>query len=207
MVVASEFVTPASIRTMRKEAGGLICTTVPPSMSRRLGLPFYEDLLDRSAKAFPVLPLLAADDIRYDRRSAFGVTINHRRTFTGITDRDRALTIRKFSDFLRSCNGAAAGVLARRFGHEFRSPGHIALLNAAPRLLDERVGHTELATALVGLAGLAPSATICEMMGDDGRALSKRAAIKYAARRSLAFVEGAEVIAAWKEFHRSGVSA
>ena len=29
MVIASEKMTPESIRTMRKDAGGLICTTVP----------------------------------------------------------------------------------------------------------------------------------------------------------------------------------
>lgn len=207
LVVASRSVTPAVIRRMRRDAGGLICSTVPPDLHGRLGLPFYQDLLAEGRTHYPVLRQLAADDIKYDRRSAFALTINHRRTFTGVTDRDRALTISRFARFLASCNGAPAGRIQRRFGREFRSPGHVFLLNAAPGLLAERQGHTELATALVTMAGLPASATICEMMGEDGRALTKRRAIKYARRRSLPFVDGAEVVHAWTAFRRSGGSA
>ena len=83
-------------------------------------------------------------------------------------------------------------------GREFRSPGHVPLLNAADRLLADRRGHTELATALVTMAGLIPTATICEMMGDDGRALSKEDAKEYARERTLVFLEGQDVIEAWR---------
>jgi len=40
------------------------------------------------------------------------------------------------------------------------------------------------------------------MMGDDGRALSKELAAKYAAGRGLVFLEGKDIIDAWKEYIR-----
>jgi len=48
------------------------------------------------------------------------------------------------------------------------------------------------------LAGVRPSATICEMMGDDGNAMSKEDVKAYAEKNDLVFVEGSEIIEAWK---------
>ena len=71
------------------------------------------------------------------------------------------------------------------------------LLNAADGLLSARSGHTEMATALVQAAGLIPSATICEMMGDDGRALAKELAAGYARANGFVFLEGFQVKEFW----------
>src|SRR5438876_9307714 len=71
------------------------------------------------------------------------------------------------------------------------------LLNAVDPLLVDRRGHTELTTALMLMAGLAPTATICEMMADDGRALSKQDAKAYARARNLVFLEGQDIVRAW----------
>ena len=70
------------------------------------------------------------------------------------------------------------------FGKTFRAPGHVHLLNASKELLAKRFGHTELSTALMVMTGMTPSATICEMMGDDGHALSKEKAKDYAKKHS-----------------------
>lgn len=193
-VTASEFVTPVTIRTMRKEAGGLICTTVPPEVHRKIGLPYMEDVLAAARDEFPLIAELRADDVRYDTRSAFALTVNHRTTFTGITDRDRATTIQAFSRF---CQADVNGGSVKLFGSEFRSPGHVHLLNAAEKLMAVRRGHTELATAACQLAGLSGSATICEMMRDDGKALSPTEAAAYAAEREIPFVSGDEIIEVW----------
>ncbi len=80
MVIASEHVTYESIRTLRKEAGGLICTTVPSSTWEKIDLPFLAEVLGEASKAHPLLALLAPDDLPYDTKSAFSLTINHRRT-------------------------------------------------------------------------------------------------------------------------------
>ncbi len=192
LVVASQFITPEHIRTMRTHGGGLICTAVHPRLAQELGLPFLSEVLSSAAASFPVLSALEANDIPYDERSSFSITINHRRTFTGITDRDRALTIREFAR-LAQLNGEKRTL----FGRHFRSPGHVILLRAAEGLVRSRRGHTELSVALAEMAGLTPIATICEMMGDDGGALSRRGARRYAERHGLVFLEGEEIVRAY----------
>ena len=197
--IASQFVTPEIIRFLRKEAGGLICTTVPSEARERLGLPYLTQILGEAAARHPVLARTLTTQAAYDPiASPFSITVNHRETRTGITDRDRAKTIAGFAalvgEALRHENGWGMEAL----GREFRSPGHVPLLNAADGLLSRRRGHTELTTALVTMAGLIPSATICEMMGDDGRALSKEDAKEYAEARNLVFLEGQDVIEAWR---------
>jgi 3,4-dihydroxy 2-butanone 4-phosphate synthase len=198
MVIASEFVDQDIVRTYRKDAGGLICVTIPPETRHCIGIPYMVDVLQNSKGLYPILDGLKPNDIPYDAKSSFSLTINHRKTFTGITDKDRALTISEFAKIVqlsRSCNNGHA---ADTFAKNFRSPGHVHLLNASEKLVLDRQGHTELATALMVLAGLTPTATICEMMGDDGRALSKNRAQKYAADNSLLYLEGREIIKSWK---------
>ncbi len=198
MVVASEFVTPEVIRVLRKDAGGLICTTADTRIQQALGLPFLTELFLGMAEHYPVMRNLIPNDIPYDVKSAFGITINHRRTFTGITDNDRAMTVKEFAELSRRALTSEDGWAMREFGKNFRAPGHIHLLNTSERILETRFGHTELATALVMMAGLVPTATVCEMMGDDGKALSKKKAKAYADKRGMVFLEGADVIDAWK---------
>ena len=200
LTIASQFVTSDVIRTMRKDGGGLICVTVPPETRKRLGLPFLADLLWNEGSDVPVLRSLIPNDIPYDEKSAFGITINHRKTYTGITDSDRALTISEFANFARRVESLDSETAINEFGREFRSPGHVSLLNVANPVLQSRRGHTELCTALVTMAGLTPSATICEMMDDGGRARSKADAKRYASERDLVFLEGHQVIEAWEKW-------
>lgn len=202
MVIASEHATSGAIRMLRKDAGGLICTTADVAIQKALGLPFMTELYLGMAEHYPVMRELMPNDIPYDVKSAFGITINHRRTFTGITDDDRSLTVREFASLAKRALGSEDGWAKREFGKNFRAPGHIHLLNTSDRILETRFGHTELATALVMMAGLTPSATVCEMMGDDGKALSKEEARKYAKSREIVFLEGAEIVEAWREFKR-----
>jgi len=201
MVIASEKVTQDSIRTLRRDAGGLICTTLHAEISERIGLPFLADVFSSTADKYPVMELLAPNDIPYDTKSAFSITINHRKTFTGITDHDRALTISEFTALAGKAMEHKDGWATRELGKNFRAPGHVMLLNTSKDLLSNRRGHTELSTAMLVMAGMTPSATICEMMGDDGRALSKEKAKEYGERYGLVFLEGKEVIEAWNKWN------
>ena len=200
LTIASEFVSPAAIRTLRKEAGGLICVTLAAELHSRLGLPYMADVLRSARAAYPILGEVSTEDMRYDRHSAFSITVNHRDTFTGVTDIDRAKTIARLAEISREAIRRENGWAAHVFAREFRSPGHVPLLNASEPLLVDRRGHTELATALTVMAGLAPTATICEMMADDGRALSKEDAKAYARDRNLVFLEGQEIVRAWRSW-------
>jgi 3,4-dihydroxy 2-butanone 4-phosphate synthase len=202
LVVASEFASPAHIRTLRSEAGGLICTTVPADVHERLGLPYLSDVLTGAAATNPLLGRLTNATVPYETGSSkpsFGLSINHRDTFTGVTDNDRALTITRLAALVRARAQKSSRALQDEFAREFKAPGHVHLLNVHPQSLAKRKGHTELTTVLCELAGLSGSATICEMMnGPSGRALTKAQAIKYAAQNGLAFLEGNEVVEAWQ---------
>jgi 3,4-dihydroxy 2-butanone 4-phosphate synthase len=196
MVIASQYVTPEIIRTMRKDAGGLICTTLLGRTAEDLGLPFLADVFADAAGKYAAMAGLAPNDIPYDTKSSFSVTINHRETYTGITDNDRALTVSEFAELLGS--DIPPDEMRVELGKHFRAPGHVHLLNTSKELLNSRKGHTELSTALLIMAGLTPSATICEMMGDDGEARGKETVRAYAERNGLCFLDGKQVIEAWK---------
>lgn len=200
MTVASQFVTPETVRDMRNIAGGLLCTTTPFQVAEELGLPFLSDVFWTAAERYPILRDMAPTDIPYDRtKSSFALTINARDTYTGITDDDRAHTIRLYAETVFS--DAPAEERKRLMGERFRAPGHVHLLNTSERILESRKGHTELCTALMIMAGVKPSATICEMLGDDGHARSKEEVLALAEREGYSFVTGDQVIEAWKN-HR-----
>src|SRR2546425_7039920 len=197
LTIASEFVTSESVRTLRKEAGGLICTTLSGEVRARIGLPFMAEVLRRSGVAYPVLDAISKEDMKYDRHSAFSISVNHRDTFTGVTDVDRAKTISRFAAIAKEATKRENGWAAHVFAEEFRSPGHVPLLNAVDLLLVERRGHTELTTALMLMAGLPPTATICEKMADDRRAPSQQEGKAYGRARDLVFLGGAGNRPAW----------
>ena len=56
------------------------------------------------------------------------------------------------------------------------------------------------------MAGVKPSATICEMMGDDGGSMPKAEVARYAEEHGIAMVDGAQVIEEWNRFlERTGL--
>jgi len=202
-VIPSQLAKPGDIRRMRKDGGGLICTTLTHQAAKKLGMPFLSVIFGEMSQEIPLLGYMIPDDIPYDEISSFSLTINHRETFTGITDNDRALTVARFADLLEGMGNMGDEEAQRAMGQAFRAPGHIHLLNCTENLLTKRQGHTELSTAMAVMAGLTASATICEMMGDDGNARSKDSARKYASDNGFMWLEGAEVIDAWNAYKKS----
>jgi 3,4-dihydroxy 2-butanone 4-phosphate synthase len=202
IVMASEFVAPESIRTMRKDGGGLIFLMTSSEIADKLKLPFLADLFSDVDDKYPVLKELIPNDIPYDSKSSFSLYINHRDTFTGITDIDRGLTMSKFADLAKKIENIDDGAATKMFGKEFRSPGHIPICVASKKLLNERVGHTELVVSLLKMADVIPVGSGCEIMGDTGRALSKTKAKQYADKNGFVFLEGEDIIKAWKKWSK-----
>jgi len=62
------------------------------------------------------------------------------------------------------------------------SPGHVFPLRAAPGGVLARRGHTEGAIELAKLAGLAPSAVLCELMNGDGSMMHGAELLAYSRR-------------------------
>lgn len=198
LVVPSQFVTPDIVRTMRKEGGGLIFLMVHADVWKKFKLPYLTDVYLENYDRYPVFKALIPDDIPYDTKSSFSLTINHRKTFTGITDVDRAMTMKEFANLTEKAFDLHDGYALDMFGQEFRSPGHVPICSASTDILKTRFGHTELSVALMRMADLIPVATGCEMMGDDGYALSKEKAVAYAEEHGHVYLEGKEIIEAWR---------
>jgi 3,4-dihydroxy 2-butanone 4-phosphate synthase len=190
LVMRSDMITHRDICRMRHDGGGLICTAIPYASAKQLGLPFAREVLKHCAMVEKI------GDIPYDpaNNSSFSLWVNHRDTFTGITDKDRSLTVNALS---RMVKDAIAGNRVS-FQEQFRTPGHMPVLIAAENLLDQRHGQTELSVAMADMASINPTITICEMLDDEsGLALSKEDAIRYAHKHGLVFVEGYEVLEEW----------
>jgi 3,4-dihydroxy 2-butanone 4-phosphate synthase len=202
LVIASEFVTSNSIKTMRKDGGGLIFLMTSKQIANKLKLPFLAEMYSCIDEKYPVLKALVPNDIPYDTKSSFSLYINHRETFTGITDNDRSLTMKRFAKLIKKINSQDDGYATTMFGEEFRSPGHVPICVAAEKLLDDRRGHTELVISMMIMAGLAPVGSGCEIMGDDGKALSREKAKEYANRYGLVFLEGKEIVEAWTKWSK-----
>lgn len=200
LIFLSERATPELVRLARQDAGGLMCTAISEELRARLRLPYATDLLAAGEERYPLLASLRRVQLRYDARSAFGITVNHRATFTGVPDNDRALTVRSVGELARDAPTLSDGELAARFVAEFASPGHVPLLYAAPALVAERKGHTELAISLARMTGLSESVTVCEMLGDSGGARSIDAARRYADRHGWVFLEGRAIAEAWRSW-------
>ena len=184
-------VTAADVARMRNDGGGLLFVAVPHRIAEAFGLPFLEEAIDHPAAENPQLA--------YDDRSSFSLTVNHRETFTGVTDRDRALTI---TELAAAADAADVGhdATPEAFAERFRTPGHVHVLRGAEGGLASRTGHTELALALAEAAGCAPAVAGCEMLdGESGGATSAEAARAYAQRHGLVYVEGATLIDALGE--------
>ncbi len=180
LIYHASAVDPPAVAHLRNDAGGLICVALGYEVAESFGLPFFSAAVDH--------PATVEGELAYDERSSFSLPVNHRETFTGITDEDRSLTIRALA-------AAAAAPEETEFAAEFRIPGHVHLLKGAPGLLESRKGHTELGLALAAAAELPPAVVVCEMLDDhSGRALSPADARAYADRHGLAYLEGRDVL-------------
>jgi 3,4-dihydroxy 2-butanone 4-phosphate synthase len=175
---------------------------ISKDIANKLKLPYLADMYSSINDEYPVLKALTPNDIPYDTKSSFSLYINHRNTFTGITDIDRSLTMNRFAEFAKKIENLNDGHATRLFGTEFRSPGHVPICVAAENLLNERRGHTELVVSTMKMAKLMPIGSGCEIMGDNGKALSKDKAKRYANDHSLVFLEGKEIIEAWKKWSK-----
>lgn len=180
LIYPADAVDHRAVARLRLDAGGVVFVALPAAVARAFDLPFLHEAIDHPATEY--------DHVGYDARPSFSLSVNHRETYTGVTDADRALTIRAVAR-------AAADPAAVAFGEEFRSPGHVHLLRGADGLLDERRGHTELALALAGAADVAAVAG-AEMLSDtSGGALTPEAARRYARERDLAYIDAADILA------------
>ena len=138
LIIPAQMATPDAVNFMATHGRGLICLTLTRERCEQL------DLKPMVRKNGTVLG------------TAFTVSIEAREGITtGISAADRARTI---SVAIDGTKGKA----------DIVSPGHVFPLQARDGGVLVRTGHTEAAVDISRLAGLNPSAVICEVMRDDG---------------------------------------
>ncbi len=140
IVLAADFVDSEKINFMIAEARGLVCLSMTEQQISKLELP-----------------LMIGDSFnRSPNKTAFTVSIEAAQGIsTGISPADRAHTIR-----VASRPEAQA--------QDLICPGHVFPIQAKKGGVLKRAGHTEGSVDLAQLAGLNPSAVICEIINPDG---------------------------------------
>jgi 3,4-dihydroxy 2-butanone 4-phosphate synthase len=190
MVIAAEYITPKNIATMRNDAGGLLCLAISNEITTKLGLTYMHDIIQSLSSINPVFSKLTYGKAPYGDKPSFSITVNHRDTYTGITDIDRALTISKMAEICKKID--SGGV--EEFAKNFRTPGHVPILIASKGLLEERRGHTELCVYLAQMSKLVPAVVICEMLDSNThRALSINKAKEYADIKGITLLEAGQL--------------
>lgn len=138
LIIPAEFADADAINFMATHGRGLICLPMTAERIDRLGLPMMA--VNNSSR----------------HETAFTVSIEAREgVSTGISAGDRALTV-------------ATAINEQNTMAHIATPGHIFPLRAKRGGVLVRAGHTEASVDISRLAGLNPSAVICEIMNDDG---------------------------------------
>lgn len=144
LVIASTKVTAQDINFMARYGRGLICLTLTQERCEQLQLSL---MVGRNSASFET-------NFTVSIEAATGVT-------TGISAADRARTIQ-------------AAVAKKALPSDIVQPGHIFPIMAKPGGVLSRSGHTEAGCDLARMAGLEPSATIVEILNEDG-SMARRA--------------------------------
>jgi 3,4-dihydroxy 2-butanone 4-phosphate synthase len=148
------------------------------------------DIIQSLSSINPIFSKLTDGKSPYGDKPSFSITVNHRDTYTGITDIDRALTISKLAEICKKID--SGGI--EEFARNFRSPGHVPILIASKGLLEERRGHTELCVYLAQMSKLVPAVVICEMLDSTThKALSINKAKEYADIKGITLLESGQL--------------
>ena len=164
LILAADFVTSEHINFMARYGRGLICLTLNEARCHQLDLP----LMVKNNKAS------MGTNFTVSIEAAYGVT-------TGISTADRARTIQ-------------ATVAKDAKPQDIVKPGHIFPLMAQNGGVLARAGHTEAGCDLAELAGLEPSAVICEILKEDGNMARLPDLLAFAAEHNLKIGKIADLI-------------
>lgn len=167
LVMAAELIMPAKIAFMLDHCSGIICVPMTLARIKKIGLPKIKPV-NQGKKLTP-----------------YTVPVDALATHTGVSARDRWVTIKKLCDDRATIN-------------DFIIPGHVFPLYARARGLKERQGHTEAAVELMKLAGLKQVAVICELRNSSvncqdtdrlGQMMNGKEAEKFAEKYNLTKID------------------
>jgi len=138
-ICSAELITTEIVNFMAKYGRGLICVALPVERCEELDLQM----------------MVGTNTSLHETQFTVSVDLMNEETSTGISARDRALTIKALVD-----PSTKPSDLAR--------PGHIFPLKAKAKGVLRRAGHTEAVVDLTRFAGLRQGGALVEIMNDDG---------------------------------------
>lgn len=138
-ICSAELITPEAVNFMAKNGRGLICAALPEERCEELDL----DLM------------VGINTSLHETQFTVSVDLLGRETTTGVSAKDRALTIKALVD-------------PKTRPTDLGRPGHIFPLKAKSKGVLRRAGHTEAVVDLTKMAGLLPGGALVEIMNDDG---------------------------------------
>lgn len=188
MVFYAGAIDHSRIYYLRRYAGGQICYVSGRLFREALSIPFLQELFQKH----PSLRNISTRRPRYGDPPAFNIWLNHVRTKTGISDKDKALTISALHEVAELVYHGLINDAKAKFEREFYAPGHVPILTS--RGLVNRRGHTELTVALAMITGLVPSIVIAEML-NEGDSLPYEDAKRFAKNNGLLFIDGVDIVA------------
>jgi 3,4-dihydroxy 2-butanone 4-phosphate synthase/GTP cyclohydrolase II len=138
-ICAAELITPEIVNFMAKHGRGLICVALPEERCEELELNL----------------MVGNNTSLHETQFTVTVDLLSSETTTGVSAKDRALTIKALVDPLTKAS-------------DLGRPGHIFPLKAKAKGVLRRAGHTEAVVDLTRFAGLRPGGALVEIMNDDG---------------------------------------
>jgi 3,4-dihydroxy 2-butanone 4-phosphate synthase/GTP cyclohydrolase II len=138
-ICAAQLITPEIVNFMAKHGRGLICVALPEARCDELEL----DLM------------VGVNTSIHETQFTVTVDLLSQETTTGVSAKDRALTIKALVD-------------PKTKPSDLGRPGHIFPLKAKTKGVLRRAGHTEAVVDLTNRAGLSPGGALVEIMNDDG---------------------------------------
>ncbi|WP_433946392.1 bifunctional 3,4-dihydroxy-2-butanone-4-phosphate synthase/GTP cyclohydrolase II [Paenibacillus sp. SN-8-1] len=136
-IALAEKATPEVINFMISQGRGLVCVPITQERADELDLR----------------PMVAQNTDFHG--TAFTVSVDHKDTTTGISAKERSVTIQGLMD-------------PNARPSDFRRPGHMFPLIAKKGGVLRRAGHTEASVDLAVLSGAYPAGVICEVIKEDG---------------------------------------
>ncbi|MCC2962790.1 3,4-dihydroxy-2-butanone-4-phosphate synthase [Massilia sp. IC2-278] len=164
LIIAAEKLTVETMALMIRECSGIVCLCLSADRVRELELP----------------PMAIENGSRYGTPFTVSIEARHGVT-TGVSAADRVTTIR-------------AAIAADAKPDDLVRPGHVFPLRATPGGVLSRAGHTEGSVDLSIMAGLQPSAVLCELMNPDGTMMRGEAIERFAEERGFSILTIAEMI-------------
>lgn len=138
-ICSAELITPEQVNFMARHGRGLICVALPEERCEELEL----DLM------------VGINTSLHETQFTVSVDLLSSETTTGVSAKDRALTIKALVD-------------PETKPSDLGRPGHIFPLKAKSKGVLRRAGHTEAVVDLTIMGGLQPGGALVEIMNDDG---------------------------------------